>query len=108
MYFCDLENRAAKEVAPGIRIRTFWQEKMLISMVELDANAVLPMHSHEHEQCGVVVSGGFTLTIAGETRTLKPGDSYIVPGNIEHGATVGEQGARVMEVFAPVREEYKY
>ncbi len=108
MYFCDLENRAAKEVAPGIRIRTFWQEKMLVSMVDLEPNAVLPLHSHAHEQCGVVVSGEFALTIAGETRALKPGDSYIIPGNIEHGATVSEQGARVMEVFAPVREEYQY
>jgi len=107
MYFCDVENREPKEVAPGIRIRTFWQEKMLIAMVELDANAVLPEHDHPHEQGGAVLGGELIFTIGGETRTCTAGDSYLIPGGVRHSAIAGPNGAQVMDVFSPVREEYK-
>ena len=29
MYFCELNKREAQEIAPGIRIRTFWQKRCL-------------------------------------------------------------------------------
>ena len=107
-YFCDLENREAKETAPGVHIRTFWGNKMLLSIVDLAANAVVPAHSHPHEQAGTVISGEFEMTISGETRWLKPGDTYIVPGGLEHGGRTGEDPARVMDMFSPVREDYQY
>lgn len=108
MHFCDIDNREAKEIAPGVRARTFWQKKMLLSVVDLDAHAVVPMHSHQHEQCGAVLIGELEMTIAGETRMLKPGDCYVIPGRTEHAAKAGEEPARVVDVFAPVREEYKF
>ncbi len=108
MYFCDVENREAEEVVPGIHLRTFWGEKMLLSIVDLDAHANLPAHSHPHEQSGTIISGEMTLTIAGETRLLKQGDAYIIPGGVEHSAQTGSQPARVVDIFSPVREEYKF
>jgi len=108
MYFFDTENRAAKEIVPGVRIRTTWADQMLLSMVDLDAGAVVPNHSHPHEQAGAVLTGVLVLTISGEERSLHLGDSYIIPGGIEHSAIGGPDGARVFEVFSPVREEYKY
>jgi quercetin dioxygenase-like cupin family protein len=107
MYFCDVENREAKEIVPGVRIRTFWGGNMLLSDVELDPGGIVPSHSHPHEQCGTVISGEMTLTIAGETRTLKPGDSYIIPGGVEHDASASVP-TRVLDFFSPVREEYQY
>lgn len=108
MYFCDLENRTAKEVVPGVRVRTFWEEKMLLAVIDFEAGASVPLHSHHHEQVGSVVSGEIELTIAGESRWLKAGDSYIIPGGVEHGARAGRLATRVLDVFSPVREEYKY
>ena len=107
-YFFDLENREKKEVVPGVAIRTIWQDRMLLSIVDLEAGAVVPLHSHEHEQAGAVLSGDLELTIDGETRLLKPGDSYIIPGGVAHKAVAVNGPARVLDVFAPVREEYKY
>ncbi len=107
-YFCDLENRARKEMVAGVFIRTYWQKEMLLSVVDLEPNAVVPMHSHPHEQSGTVISGEIELTIADETRLLKSGDCYIIPGNVEHKAVTGPDGANVIDIFAPVREEYKY
>lgn len=108
MYFCDIESREVREVAPGVRMRTFWGDQMLLSIVELDPDAVVPMHSHPHEQCGTVISGALTLTINGETRTLKSGDAYIVPGEVEHTAQAGPTATKVIDIFSPVREAYQY
>ncbi|MFQ5610629.1 MAG: cupin domain-containing protein [Anaerolineae bacterium] len=107
-HFCDLESREAKEFFPGARIRTFWGDQMLLSIVDLDANAEVPAHNHPHEQAGTVISGELELTIAGETRRLKPGDTYIIPGGVEHSARAGAAPVRALDVFSPVREDYQY
>jgi quercetin dioxygenase-like cupin family protein len=46
------------------------------------------------------------LTIAGEPHDVKAGDSWAIPGNVEHGAGVIEDSVAV-EVFSPAREDYK-
>jgi quercetin dioxygenase-like cupin family protein len=74
----------------------------------LEANAVIPTHSHPHEQLGVVLQGEPEFTIAGEVRMLHPGEPYVIPGGVPHSVKVGPSPAQVMDVFSPVREEYKY
>ncbi len=108
MYFFEAENRETKEIAPGVRIRTHWGDKMLISDVLLGPEAVVPIHSHVYEQAGVMLSGELTMIIGEEERPLKPGDSYLIPGHVEHSAIAGVEGARVLDIFSPVREDYRY
>ena len=107
-YLCDFENREAKEMLPGVRIRTFWGKEMLLSLVDLDANTTVPMHSHLHEQAGTIISGEMEMTIGGKKKLLKTGDTYIIPGNVQHNAVTGNKPAQVLDIFSPVREEYKY
>ena len=40
-----------------------------------------------------------------EKSEMKPGDCWIVPSNIEHGAEIIEESIAI-EVFSPVREDY--
>ncbi len=108
MSFCDIDKRASKELAPGVHARTFWAEKMLLAHVEIDAHARVPNHSHHHEQCGAVVAGEIVLCINGEKHTLTAGDCYVIPGGVEHWATTDSTPAKLVDVFSPVREEYKY
>ena len=108
MYFHDLSEREPKELLPGIIARTFWGQKMLAAVVDLNPETVLPMHSHPHEQLGVVIEGEIELTIGSEVKTLKPGEVYLIPGDVEHGAKTFAHPVKVMDVFSPVREEYKY
>ena len=37
---------------------------------------------------------------------LKAGDTYIIPSHVEHGAAAGPDGATVVDVFAPIREDW--
>jgi quercetin dioxygenase-like cupin family protein len=61
-------------------------------------------HSHG-TQWGVVFEGEMALTIGGETRTYKKGDSYYIPEGVVHSA-VFKTRTRVMDFFAD-RERYK-
>ena len=107
-YFCDIEHRPAKTVAEGVKIRTFWGDHMLISIVELEANAVVPMHTHSEEQIGTVLSGEMVMIIGDEEKALQAGDTYIIPGDVPHKAVVGGGPARAIDVFNPVRKDYMY
>jgi len=48
------------------------------------------------------------LTIDGETHWIEPGETYIIPGGVEHGGKTGDTPARALDVFSPVRENYQY
>ena len=61
-----------------------------------------------NEQAGILMDGELEMIIGDESKLLKPGDMYIVPGNIEHYATATDKGAKVIDIFAPVRDEFKY
>lgn len=65
----------------------------------------LPIHSHPHEQTGYLISGKIELTMDGKAYDVAPGDSWCIPGDVEHSASVLED-ALVVEVFSPVREDY--
>jgi len=45
------------------------------------------------------------LTIGDETFDTLPGDSWSIPGDVEHGAAVLADAVAI-EVFSPVREDY--
>lgn len=52
-------------------------------------------HASPYETLGYVLAGRAELTIAGETATLAPGDSYLVPAHAEHSY-------RVLETFSAI------
>jgi quercetin dioxygenase-like cupin family protein len=80
-------------------------EKTLMTEFRLDQGALLPKHKHPHEQTGYLVSGRMDLFIGNEMHTVYPGDSWCIPGDIEHSAFAREDSVAV-EVFCPVREDY--
>jgi quercetin dioxygenase-like cupin family protein len=108
MPFYDAAERPAKELFPGIFTRTFWGDKILISMLDMEPHGDVPFHSHPHEQVGVVLEGELELTIDGETRLLTPGQVFVIPGGVEHRARTYDKPAKAIDIFSPVREEYKF
>lgn len=105
MYFFDSETRPTLDRSPGISAQTMWGENMLLSYVTLQPNATICTHHHPEEQISVILRGEVTITIGGETRTLKSGDIYVVPGNVEHTGFAGQDGALLVDVFSPIRKE---
>jgi quercetin dioxygenase-like cupin family protein len=106
-YFIDSSQLERKEIAPGITIRTMWGEKVMISLIEIAPHSVVPNHSHPHEQAGIMVQGEFEMTVGGETRRVRPGDAYVIPGGVEHGLQSAEGWSLALDIFSPPRDEYK-
>jgi mannose-6-phosphate isomerase-like protein (cupin superfamily) len=73
---------------------------------QLGEAGVCQGNTHPHEQAGYVVSGRYRQTIAGSSYELRPGDSYAIPGGIDHAMEVLEDG-EVIDVFTPPRDEFR-
>jgi quercetin dioxygenase-like cupin family protein len=104
--FDDLRELPLRRIWDGINARVVNGERLALGVVELDPGAVVQEHRHEHEQLGMVIRGAMTFRIGDETRELGPGETWTIPSNIPHEATAGPEGAVVIDVFAPVREDW--
>jgi quercetin dioxygenase-like cupin family protein len=62
-------------------------------------------HSHPHEQMVYVVTGHIRFEHPGGVFEAGPGNSFIVPGNVEHQAWALED-SEVLDIFTPMREDY--
>jgi quercetin dioxygenase-like cupin family protein len=105
--FWNPEKIAPKVLAKGVTAKIASGEKMMFSLVTLAPNAVVPTHSHPHEQMGMMVSGTMEFTIEGEARVLSGSEMYFVPGGVPHAAKAGPGGAVALDAFSPPREEYR-
>ena len=105
--FDDVPRIDARQIWDGIAGRVVHGERLTLGVVELDPEVVLPEHSHDHEQLGLVLRGSLRFTVGDETRELGPGGTWAIPSNVPHSAVVGPDGAVVIDVFAPTREDWK-
>lgn len=94
------------QVIDGVHLKTaVYGKNTLLTEVRLEKGAVIPPHQHPHEQTGYLVSGRMEFLIDGQRYPAEPGDSWNIPGDVPHSATVQEDTV-VVEVFSPVREDY--
>jgi quercetin dioxygenase-like cupin family protein len=94
-------------VVDGIRRKTMvYGDNTMLTEFRMDEGKALTVHTHPHEQTGYLVSGHIILSIGGRPHDMKPGDSWSIPGNVEHGAKIIKDSVAI-EVFYPVREDYK-
>jgi quercetin dioxygenase-like cupin family protein len=105
--FDDLRSLLPVPIWEGIVARSVNGERLTLSIVELDPGAVVAEHSHEHEQLGMVIRGEMDFRIGDERRVLGPGETWRIPSNTPHEATAGPEGAVVIDVFAPVRADFR-
>jgi quercetin dioxygenase-like cupin family protein len=95
------------EMVPGVWRRTLATgERMMMVHIRLAEGAAVPTHSHPHEQVGYVIEGRIRLTTAGRDADFEPGDSYFIPGDVEHAATAITD-CILLEMFSPPRDEYR-
>ena len=92
----------AAEFHPGVFLRAIGGDQVCLCKATYEPGKRVPLHSHEHtEQVMVILEGEVTMTIAGETKTLREGDVVVVNRGIEH-SLVSEPGVTFLEALAPV------
>jgi quercetin dioxygenase-like cupin family protein len=96
----------AFELAAGVSGRPLFGERAMLNLIRFEPGATVPLHSHPHEQLGLVLEGMQALVVDGNARELGPLEGYVLPGGVEHSAYCGPDGALVLDVFTPVRQDY--
>jgi quercetin dioxygenase-like cupin family protein len=90
----------------GVVARVLLGDRLTLAIVELEPASIVPTHQHANEQAGIVVAGSVTFTVADEIRDLEPGGTWLIPGETPHSVEAGAEGAVVIDVFAPPRDDW--
>lgn len=80
-------------------------DKVMLVRHQMEEGWIGARHSHPHEQLVYIIRGHIQFSAEGQTFHARTGDSFVVPGGIEHQASALEE-SEVLDVFSPSREEY--
>lgn len=103
----DPDQGIARQLAEGISTRIFPGDQAMVSVVTLEPNAIGTRHSHPQEQWGVILEGSAIRVQGNEEFAVRAGDFWCTPGGVEHAVRAGPEGARILDFFAPPRDEYR-
>ncbi|HTN76858.1 MAG TPA: cupin domain-containing protein [Pirellulaceae bacterium] len=106
-YFVERDECSRHTIFPGVSIHTMAGQNAMLSLVEFEPLAVVEPHSHPHEQLGMLLEGELTFYIGDEVRTLHAGQMWRIPGGVVHRAVAGNQRVVALDVFQPIREDYR-
>jgi len=106
-YFVDTNECTHKTIFPGVDIFTTFGDGLMLSLVEMEPHAVVEEHSHPHEQMGLMLEGEALFIIGGEEQTISTGGMWRIPGGVVHKVIAGDKPVRALDVFNPIREDYK-
>jgi quercetin dioxygenase-like cupin family protein len=98
MPFIDFSNLDLKDFRPGIKSWAQIGEHLNMAIMTIEAGMEDDGHSHTFEQSGMVLEGIFRLTIAGETKSLRPGQGYFIPKGIHHAWSVPSGPVKIVDV----------
>ena len=102
----ELREMTPIRVWDGVTARRVHGEALTIAVVELAPSSVVPEHRHPNEQCGLVIRGEVTFRIGDEVRTIGPGWTWRILGDVPHEVHTGPDGAIVVDAFAPPRLDW--
>ena len=101
-----IEALEQKEIVKGFHARFIHSEHVTLAYWEVNAGATLPAHHHFHEQIVNVLEGELELVVEGKTMRLTSGHVVILPSNVEHSGQA-ITNCRILDVFSPIREDYR-
>ncbi|MCS7364702.1 MAG: cupin domain-containing protein [archaeon GB-1867-035] len=82
------------------------ERMMMVLNITLPGHSV-PLHSHPHEQVGMVYGGKAILRLGDKERIVKKGDFYCVPANVPHSdIALGDEPFIMLDIFYPIREDF--
>lgn len=102
----EIDSLPQNEIKEGFKAQFVHTENFTLGYWDVEEGAILPFHSHFHEQVTQVLEGKFELTIGEETRIYEMGQLAVVPPNVVHGGKALTK-CKIFDIFYPVREDYQ-
>lgn len=106
MPFLQIKDIPSIKLVEGYDAQFIHTPNATYSHVRVEAGANLPSHSHFQEQVSYVLEGKFQLTVNGEPFLLEPGQVFVIPSNVPHSG-LAITDCFILDVFTPVREDYR-
>jgi quercetin dioxygenase-like cupin family protein len=103
----DMSQGIARTLSDGLETRIFPGENVMLSVVRIGPDKSGVEHSHPQEQWGVLLEGSGVRTQDGVEQAVAAGDFWQTPGDMPHSFRAGAEGAVVLDIFSPPREEYR-
>ncbi|MBS4029913.1 MAG: cupin domain-containing protein [Clostridiales bacterium] len=95
-----------KNILPGVFIELVsLGDNMMTVKITLVRGAVVPEHTHPHEQTSFINQGCLRYNIAGQECTLRAGDGTVIRPNVPHSCVALEDTVDI-NTFYPPREDY--
>jgi quercetin dioxygenase-like cupin family protein len=72
----------------------------VIGIAQIAPNVNIGRHTHPGPESGYLLEGELVLMVQGQPdKTVKTGESYVVPAGAVHDAKTGPQGAKVLATY---------
>ena len=82
-------------------------ERLTLAIVELEPAPSSPSTATTTSSSASCSAARCSFRVGDEERDLEPGGTWSIPPNVPHSATAGPDGATVIDVFAPSRDDWK-
>jgi len=105
MQLHDWSRIEKEQLNPLIARQVIHGKKLTIGRLFLKKGAVVPEHSHPHEQITLLEHGRLLFTIDGREQQLEAGQALEIPSEALHQVRALEDSIAI-DVFAPVREDW--
>ncbi len=93
------------QLGPGAVAHLLGSKRMTVSFIEQEPHCSFKVHSHDNEEIVVGLEGERDQVVDGKLYRITEGDILIVPSGSAHGSHTYEFGCKVLEIFAPRRED---
>jgi gluconolactonase len=102
----DLYDLQMTELTAGANSRLVTGRNTQISFLSMDPGTLFDRHIHPEEQMMLVLRGGCDEILLDGEQSMSKGSVVLIPGNMVHGAKVGDLGCDVIDIFWPARADY--
>lgn len=102
----DLYDIQLTKLTPKVFSRLISGRNMMLSFLSIDPETISEHHIHPEEQITVVLRGSVESMLLDNKKLMETDDVVRIPGNLVHGASIGELGAHALDIFWPSRTDY--
>jgi gluconolactonase len=102
----DLYNLQLTEITEGANSRLVTGKNTQISFVSMDPGSVFERHIHPEEQMMLVLRGGCDEILLDTEQSMTTNSIVLIPGDMVHGANIGDLGCDAIDIFWPARSDY--
>ena len=95
-----------EQINPRFRRKVIHTQNMTIARIQLQKHAVVPEHSHVHEQVTMVERGALKFLLDGDEQIVRGGEALAIAPHVKHSVEALED-SQVMDVFSPARDDWR-